>query len=128
MKRLVVLLLLFVSLLTTASCGQKEEILYMGLNAEIVDIDADNAVLYVRDMDSERAVFGEKCALDCNEAISEVKLLYVNYESGDVRTIDFAEFVIGDFVIVSLFDSEKESAKDNVAVAEQVQLATQRMN
>lgn len=128
MKRLVVLLLLFVSFLTITSCGQKEEILHMGLNAEIVDIDADNAILYVRDAGSESIVFGEKCALDCKGAIDGGKILYVNYEAEDVRSIDFTELLIGDMVIINLYDSEKANAKNDAAVAEQVQLATQRMN
>lgn len=129
MKRLSVLLLLFVSLLTITSCGQKEEILHMGLNAEIVDIDTDNTMLYVRDMDGESTVFGEKCALDCKKAIDAGKILYVNYEAEDgVRSIVFSDLMVGDAVIISLSDSEKECAKDNAAVAEQIQLATQRMN
>ena len=128
MKRLVVLLFLSVGLLTVASCGEKEEILHMGINAEIVDTDADNAILYVRDVDGENAVFGEKCALDCKEAIDGGKILYVSYEAEDIRNIDFTELLIGDMVIINLYDSEKENAKDNTAVAEQVQLATQRMN
>lgn len=122
------MLLLFVSSLALASCGQNEEILHMGLNAEIVDIDADKSILYVRDAGSESTVFGEKCALDCKEAIDGGKILYVNYEVEDVRSLDFDELLIGDMIIINLYDSEKESAKDNVAVAEQVQLATQRMN
>ena len=54
---------------------------------------------------------------------------YVNYDAeDDVRTIEFDDFKVGDDVIIGLYDSEKENAFNKTAVAEQVQLATQRMN
>ena len=106
-----------------------DEILHLGLNAEIVDIDAAKRILYVKDMDDAAAVFGERCAIDCSEAIEKYNLFYVNYGGeGDVRTIDFEEFQVGDAVIINLYDSQKQQALNNRAVAEQVQLATQRMN
>ena len=68
-------------------------------------------------------------SIDCNYAISRFNLLYVNYgDANDVRTIGFNDFQVGDAVIIGLYDSEKEKALNGAAVAEQVQLGTQRMN
>ena len=106
-----------------------EGILHLGLNAEIVEIDASNHILYVKDIDESVDVFGDRCAIDCNYAISRFNLLYVNYgDANDVRTIGFNDFQVGDAVIIGLYDSEKEKALNGAAVAEQVQLGTQRMN
>ena len=105
------------------------EVLHLGLNAEIIGIDAEAQVLYVKDMDENAAVFGERCAIDCAKAIREHCLIYVNYSAeGDVRSIDFSDFRVGDAVIVDLYDGEKQQALKGSATAEQIQLSTQRMN
>ena len=106
-----------------------EGTLHLGLNAEIIEIDAINHILYVRDIDSHASVFGDRCAIDCTEAIRNHNLLYVNYDAeDDVRTIEFDDFQVGDAVIIDLYDSEKQDSLNEDAIAEQVQLATQRMN
>ena len=106
-----------------------EGILHLGLNAEIVEIDTSNHILYVKDIDESADVFGDRCAIDCNYAISRFNLLYVNYgDANDVRTIGFDDFQVGDAVIAGLYDSEKQKALNGAAVAEQVQLGMQRMN
>ena len=104
-----------------------EGILHLGLNAEIVEIDTSNHILYVKDIDESVDVFGDRCAIDCNYAISRFNLLYVNYgDANDVRTIGFNDFQMGDAVIIGLYDSEKQKALNGAAVAEQVQLGTQK--
>ena len=102
--------------------------LNLGLNAEIIDIDYDQKILYVKDIDESAGVFGDRCAIDCTYAISRYNLCYVNYgDPNDVRTIDFSTFEIGDAVIIGMYDSEKQNAFNGSAVAEQVQLGTQRL-
>ena len=106
-----------------------EGILHLGLNAEIVDIDASNHILYVKDIDESADVFGERCAINCNYAISRFNLLYANYnDANDVRTIGFSDFQVGDAIIIGLYDSEKENAFNGAVVAEQIQLGTQRLS
>lgn len=106
-----------------------EGILHLGLNAEIVEIDTSNHILYVKDIDESADVFGDRCAIDCNYAISRFNLLYVNYgDANDVRTIGFSDFQVGDAIIIGLYDSEKEKALNGAAVAEQIQLGTQSLS
>ena len=101
--------------------------LNLGLNAEIVEIDYDNHILYVKDINKSAAVFGDRCAIDCKYAISRYNLLYVNYGNpNDVRTIDFSTFEVGDAIIIGMYESEKEKAFNGSAIAEQVQLGTQK--
>ena len=101
----------------------------LGLNAEIIDIDYDQRILYVKDIDESAAVFGDRCAIDCSYAISRDNLIYVNYEDpNELRTISFVDFQVGDSVIISLYESEKEKAFNGRATADQIQLGTQRLN
>ena len=101
----------------------------LGLNAEIIEIDSANRILYVKDIDKQAKVFGDRCAIDCSYAISRDKLIYVNYsEFNDVRTITFDDFEVGDSIIVALYDSEKEKAFNGSAIAEQIQLGTQKLS
>lgn len=101
--------------------------LNLGLNAEIVEIDSSNQILYVKDIDEQDKLFGDRCAIDCNYAISRYNLLYVNYgDPNDVRTIDFSTFEVGDAIIIGMYESEKEKAFNGSAIAEQVQLGTQK--
>ena len=106
----------------------QDDILNLGLNARITEIDADNHILYVEDLNKHAEVFGSRCAIDCTYAISRYNLLYVSYGfPDDVRTIDFSVFEVGDAVIVGLTDDEKQKAYNGSAVAEMIQLATQRL-
>ena len=102
--------------------------LNLGLNAEIIEIDSANRVLYVKDIDKQTKLFGDRCAIDCNYAISRYNLCYVNYgDPNDVRTIGFDDFEVGDSIIIGMYDSERKKAFNGNAVAEQIQLGTQRL-
>lgn len=128
MKKLMIVLVL-IFLCALAGCSQKDdEVLHLGLNATIVEMDASNHILYVKDLGNDE-IFGDRCAVDCKEAIEQNKLCYVNYDAeDDVRNIEFDDFKVGDDVIIGLYDGEKENAFNKSAVAVQVQLATQRLN
>lgn len=108
------------------SCQSQEDVLHMGLDAEVIEIDAENMVLYVRGVGEEAEIFGQRCALDCKKASEKYQLIYVDYENNDVSDISFTEFQVGDSVIVSMYESQRNRAKDAAAQAEQVQLGTQR--
>lgn len=82
MKKLVVLALALVCTLSSAGCKQanSEDVLHLGLNAEIIEIDASNYIIYVSDID-ESDVFGERCAIDCQKLITDQKIIYVDYNT-----------------------------------------------
>ena len=115
-------------------CGkEKDDVLHLGLNAKIVEIDSDKHIIYVSDMNGNiEKVFDGKCALDCSKAIEKENIIYVNYEDiNDVRTISFEDLVVGDEIIINIYDSELDNAEDTInveaIVVEQIQLGTQRM-
>ncbi len=130
MKKIIAFLLL-VSLLT--ACGPQQqsasaEVEFWGLNAEVVEIDAENSILYVKGLDADSAL-GERCALDCTTALGTGRVFYVQYDTnGDIRPLELEALLVGDEVAISMTDRELENAKANgSAVALQVQLSTQRL-
>lgn len=102
----------------------EEENHYMDLNAEIIEIDAGNHAIYVKDADETgEAVFGERCMVDCRRAISNDRILYVDYEAEhQVRCLGFEDLQIGDSVILRLNEREREHAKQGATAAEYIQL------
>ena len=117
-----------------AGCGkEKDDVLHLGLNAKIVEIDSDKHIIYVSDMNGNiEKVFDRKSALDCSKAIEKENIIYVNYEDiNDVRTISFEDLAVGDKVILNIYDSELRKIGEGAVtvdiVVEQIQLGTQRM-
>lgn len=113
---------------------EDEDVLHLGLNAKIVEIDSDKHIIYVSDMNGNiEKVFDRKSAFDCSKAIEKENIIYVNYEDiNDVRTISFEDLAVGDKVILNIYDSELRKIGEGAVtveaiVVEQIQLGTQRM-
>ena len=125
----VLVLLLTVSCGGLVSCRQagNEEVWHLGNNADILDIDEENRILYVRDSGEQYEVFGQRCALACGKAEEEGRLIYVDYETHELTRIPFEEFQVGDSIMVALTDSQYQAAKDASAQVMQIQLDTQRL-
>jgi len=104
------------------SCQGQDDVLHLGLDARILEIDPENSVLYVEGLGDDAGIFGSRCALDCAGA----DLLHVNYETDELTTLDFSQFQVGDTVIVGLYDSQRADAENGTAQVESVQLGTQR--
>ena len=101
---------------------------HLGLNAEIIEIDYDCEIIAVKDIDQRAGVFGDRCLIDCSWASDLDNLMYVNYsQPNDVRIIAFNDFEVGDSVIISLYENQMQTAYNGTAVADRVQLATQRL-
>ncbi|MBQ3090097.1 MAG: M56 family metallopeptidase [Oscillospiraceae bacterium] len=109
------------------AAGEREEVLYLGLNAEVIGMDEEEKLLYVRDFGQER-VFGDRCVIDCSRAIEERQIIYVPYDdSNQITEIELSDLRTGDAVILALTHSQKQSALNGSAQAEQIQLSTQRL-
>ena len=124
--RYLAFLLLLSALLFAGCTAEDEDVLHLGLNAEIVEIDAENHILYVSDTGNE-GVFGGRCAIDCTELIQEENLIYVDYETDDIIFIDFDQLTEGDRLVINAYESELNDDSDNLLHVEQIQLGTQRL-
>ena len=105
-----------------------EDVLHLGLNAIIVEIDHENQLIYVSDTEHE-AVFGGRSAIDCSKAIERNSIFYVDYDSDttdNLRFIEFEDLMVGDMIILGIYESELKRT-DSILV-EDIQLSTQRLD
>ena len=128
MKKVFAIFLALICLLSLGGCGKEEnaDVLHLGLNAEITEINAADCSITVKDADESQNIFGGKCIVDCSNA----DILYVDYDGNDsenVKFIEFEELAVGDKVILNIYDSELKDSQDDRIAAESVQLATQRL-
>lgn len=127
MKKILLSVLVLVCFLGLMGCSlkQDEDILHLGLNAEIVKIDPDNQIIYVADSSNEE-VFGDMCAIDCKAAVANYEILYVDYDTEELFTIQFSDLNVGDKVIIGAYQSQLNQA-DGLIEVKQIQLSTQRL-
>ena len=128
MKKL--LSILFVMLIVAGITGCKnteDDVLHLGLNAIIVEIDHEKQLLYVSDTKHED-VFGGRATIDCSKAIGRDSIFYVDYDSDttdNLRFIEFEDLMVGDMIILGIYESELNGT-DTILV-EDIQLSTQRL-
>lgn len=122
----VVFALLIVSGL--AGCKKADEdVLHLGLNAIILEIDPENHLIYVSDTEHEN-VFGDQAAIDCSKAIERDSIFYVDYESDtadNLRFVEFKDLLVGDIIILGIYESEL--SETDAILVEDIQLSSQRL-
>lgn len=118
------------TILTYLSFKEKEEVLHLGLNVEVIEINKADQLLYVKGNDASSSdIFGDRCKIDCKRVVEEQNIIYVNYEAEhDVREIEFNDLLVGDHLILSLHDTELKNARQGFVRPEQIQLGTQRLS
>ena len=130
-KLSIVIVIALICVVSMIACGSDDKgVLRLGLDAEIVEIDADNQWLYVKGMGLDgEYYFGEKQLLDCKKTIETAAILYVNYSAeNEVKSIPFGELQVGDAVIIGAYDEELRKSTNNMITVEQVQLSSQRLS
>ena len=129
MRRLHIILLALLIVAGITGCKKKEDdVLHLGLNAIIVEIDHDNQLIYVSDTEHED-VFGGRAAIDCNKAIERDSIFYVDYDSDttdNLRFIEFEDLMVGDMIILGIYESELIGT--DAILVEDIQLSTQRLD
>ena len=124
-RKIILLFFVIISLIALSACSQ-DDILHLGVNARIVDIDIDNQILYISDYGDDK-IFGSEFAIDCSELIQDENIIYVNYDTHNLFDISFDDLRIGDDIIISLYQSQLDSIPNGIIQVEQIQLATQRL-
>ena len=128
MRRLLSIAFALFIVVGISGCKKTEnDVLQLGLNAIIVEVDNSNQVIYVSDTEHED-VFGERAAIDCSKAIERDSIFYVDYDSDtsdNLRFIEFEAQMVGDMVILGIYESELNGT--NAILVEDIQLSTQRL-
>ena len=121
----------FALLIMTSLTGcQKtdEDVLHLGLNAIIVEIDHENQLIYVSDTEHED-IFGGWSAIDCSKAIERDSIFYVDYDSDTTDNLSFIkldDLMVGDMIILGIYESELNGT--DAILVEDIQLSTQRLD
>ena len=117
-----------VALLCLTGCQPKEDPLYLGNNAIVLETDEGWNGLYGKDADiggaSGDSLFGERCFIDCSHA----QLYYYGLGTEELTEMKLGDLLAGDEVTIDLRESEVKKAGNGSASAEKVQLMTQRMS
>ena len=117
-----------VALLCLTGCQPKEDPLYLGNNAIVLETDEGRNGLYVKDADNGGAsgdsLFGERCFIDCSHA----QLYYYGLGTEELTEMKLEDLLAGDEVTIDLRESEVKKAGNGSASAEKIQLMTQRMS
>lgn len=128
MKKIITALCLLICLLTMISCSHpQKDILHLGVNATITEIDTSNKTITVKGSDEE-GFLGAKCLIDC----SKIPMIYCNYDTGEVKEISIKDLQVSDEVILSIRSPEITALKNTdepkkTINIEQLQLSTQRI-
>lgn len=116
------------ALLCLTGCQPKEDPLYLGNNAIVLETDEGRKGLYVKDADNGGAsgdsLFGERCFIDCSHA----QLYYYGLGTEELTEMKLGDLLAGDEVTIDLRESEVKKAGSGSASAEKIQLMTQRMS
>ena len=116
------------ALLCLTGCQPKEDPLYLGNNAIVLETDEGRNGLYVKDADiggaSGDSLFGERCFIDCSHA----QLYYYGLGTEELTEMKLGDLLAGDEVTIDLRESEVKKAGSGSASAEKIQLMTQRMS
>ena len=116
------------ALLCLTGCQPKEDPLYLGNNAIVLETDEGRNGLYVKDADNGGAsgdsLFGERCFIDCSHA----QLYYYGLGTEELTEMKLGDLLAGDEVTIDLRESEVKKAGSGSASAEKLQLMTQRMS
>ena len=117
-----------VALLCLTGCQPKEDPLYLGNNAIVLETDEGRNGLYVKDADiggaSGDSLFGERCFIDCSHA----QLYHYGLNTEELTEMKLEDLLAGDEVTIDLRESEVKKAGNGSASAEKIQLMTQRMS
>ena len=129
MKRLFsIVFALFIVAGITGYKKAEDDVLHLGLNAIIIEIDHEKQLIYVSDTEHED-VFGGRAAIDCSKAIERDSIFYVDYDSDttdNLRFIEFEDLMVGDMIILGIYESELNGT--DAILVEDIQLSTQRLD
>lgn len=131
MKRIFSILtpVLFALILSLFCCAcQKESVLYTGFDVELLDVDAKNQTIRVRDLREEGKTFGQNCTLDCSKVVEYGNILYIHYDTGEELCLELSDLQPGDELFLSIHESELAKVESGKARLYEIQLGTQRFS
>lgn len=87
------------------SWRNKEEIMYIGVNAEILEINTELKGFVVKSLD-ENSILGEKCYISCENP--EMYFIYADNDTREVQNLTYEDFLVGDEITVDIKSVENK--------------------
>ena len=129
MRRFLSIAFALLIMATLTGCQKTDEdVLHLGLNAIIVEIDHENQLIYVSDT-KHGDVFGGRSAIDCSKAIERDSIFYVDYDrdiTDNLSFIKLEDLMVGDMIILGIYESELNGT--DAILVEDIQLSMQRLD
>lgn len=109
---------IIIMMMALTSCGTNKQVSYVGVNAEILEIDYELKGFVVKSLD-DNSILGEKCYISCEAP--DIYYIYADNNTGKTQDLTYGDFVVGDQITVDV-----KSVENEFALASRIQLLTQR--
>ena len=116
MKKIIALVVIGLTLFV--GCSSNDATYYIGLNAEIVEINTQTNGFMVRPLDAD-GILGEEYYVDLGS--DEINYMYVDNHTGEIEILSCYDFILGDEITLDIDD-----VIHHQAIPTRVQLTTQR--
>lgn len=127
-KLLIIFSILLMALICLFLYKQNDNIVRLGINTEIVEINNDDKTITVHYKDEYKCI-DLNFKVDCNIAIEKHQIFYCDYSTHLIQELSFDSLFVGDKIILSMDNTDFLQIHDsNIVQAIQIQLATQRLN
>lgn len=122
------LLGLLVCLISLICCNQNDDVVRVGVNTEILDINTNDKTVVVLYKDEDNHA-NLKFKVDCKIAIEKHQIFYCDYQTQMIQELTFDSLCVGDKIILSIDNTEFLHLQDDCTIqALQIQLGTQRLH
>ncbi len=118
MKKILSIAILIVLSFTISACNKAENTVYVGVNAEILEIIDEVQGFVVKGLDKD-SMLGEKCYINCESP--DMYFIYADNETEEVTDLNYNDFEVGDEITVDI-----KSVENKCALTSRVQLISQR--
>lgn len=120
MKRSLISTMILLSLIVgLTACGMSKDTTYIGLNAEILEINTELKGFVVKSL-GDNSILGEKCYISCENP--EVYYIYSDNKSSETQDLTYKDFMVGDHITVDV-----QSVENSCTLTSRIQLLTQRL-
>lgn len=118
MKRILGLALVITMIFSLSACKQSDDIVHMGLNAEILEISRELRGFVVEGLD-DASILGERCYINCEG--EDIYFIYLDNEKSEPEDLAYNDFEVGDIITVDV-----KSVENKYALGLRIQLLSQR--
>lgn len=124
-KYIFIITLVVFAMIFTACSSQNDDVLHLGLDAFVQEIDIEKNCITINGTDNDIFV-KSSCEVSCDD----INMIYCNYKTGEIKRITIEDLQKGDEIILGVKESEmsKYINEKGVLKVEQLQLGTQRLN